>query len=218
MTALYVGLLDAMAPYDWTERLGSAQRFVLVGHRSLAWPLGGARLAGLVLLIARRRSGLSFPRHPGEWLWVAMACSLVVGTSADLGLFLAGRSLRNPFLHAGCDLAACAIFLVARRFAGAARWQRFFSWVVIVNLARAAWWPFVHATRGRFFVMFWPLHTAITTLLPIVPGVVLAAVVFRERRHGPRYPWPHWVGVGLYLYGCLLHVLWTASHRVAQFW
>ena len=58
------------------------------------------------------------------------------------------------------------------------------------------------------------LHLAVNSVLPIIPGILLLSVVFRERKLRDRLPWPHWVGAGLYLYGWLLQTFWTLSFRL----
>lgn len=217
VTALYVGALEAMSPYDLVKWHGPAQRFLHAAYRSLGWPSGGATLAGLLLLVHRRRSGLPFPRHPGEWLWVAMGGTLLIRLSAMVGAFIVSPGASLHSVCACCYLAACILFLAVRRHAGTAGWRCFCSWVIGINLAQATWWAFWKTMRGSRFVDPAMLYLVVNSLLPIVPGVILAVVVFRGRKLRGELPWPHWAGAGLYLYGWLLNLLRELSYRLVWF-
>lgn len=207
VTAFYVGVQAVMSVEDWMTGLDPGHRLLYSAHRALGWPSRGATLAGLLLLLYRRHSGLPFLRHPGEWLWAAMGGSLLIWVAARLGAFIARPGAEPRPLYACCSLAACVLFLVARRHSGTTGWRRFFSCVIVLNLVHAAWWAFSQALRESGHVDLWEWHIAAYSLLPIASGIILVSVVFRERKLRAKLPWTHWVGVGLYLYGWLLDLL-----------
>jgi hypothetical protein len=162
----------------------------------------GAAWAGLALWAARRRRRLPFPRHPGEYLLV------VLGVTEGLGL------LNQFFMVMIITVEVDWIIQIALGIAGLGLCALVLLWPVLAVKSRRWRWFFVMRFALYVVEFLTPLILARTMapaslrfwlILQGVPfevliGVVLIAVVLKDRSGGRRYPWTHWAGVGVQLW------------------
>jgi hypothetical protein len=169
---------------------------------------GGLSLGGLALLVTRRLQRSPFPYYPGEYLFVLMGLSVLVGLGQSIFFALSvlleelGRfpwdsylSYRvGQFFSSGFNTLICAW--------GAAK----------VKIRRWRWF-FVLAALGAAFpvlvccIMPWDafgLHVASYS----VASVYLLVVVLVETRRRKQYPWTHWAGVFLRLWHGVIALSW----------
>jgi hypothetical protein len=157
----------------------------------------------MVLVVARRRRGLRFPVHPGEYLLVLRGFSVLIGWA----------SLATAFLVFGSDgvfrfqpipvLLVVSTLILVLLYVGAWVWT-------VVGVKSPRWRVFLLAMPASYFLgeavllVFYRLVAPSTganaarlsrALPPLIVTIVLAAVVLKDHLDGKRYPWTHWFGV-----------------------
>lgn len=206
--ALYFGITRA---FTRTSNAGEPPPIGMLLHWS-GWGIGaGTGLGGLWLCLARRCRGVRFPVHPGEYLWIAIGIRVAIGLAIQATWYLAvsaDPSRARPSLVASLALQfvavvfVCLVLLVAVRRIKIRRWRTFLL-VLIVAQVLAFFWMAAARQFGGFL-----------SALNLIPCGVLVVVVLMDIRQRRRYPWPHWVGVGLDLWlyvvctGWLIWVFW----------
>ncbi len=164
----------------------------------------GLAMGGLLLWLARRLRAAPFPRHPGEYLLLVQGIMAVLGLGVHFSFSLIELLSEGDGLYAfwggiffAYYLTGAMIYLMAARRVGVRRWRRFFflcagTGVLAGLLACIVWYRFGAA------------HQALYVLV----SVVLVVIVIRDHREGFRYPWTHWLGVGVRMWFTLLSVAW----------
>ena len=185
-------------PYR-TESLRPAAGPLGVAAGSLYSIGGGAALAGL-LLLTRRRRGLPFPEHPGEYLLVMTG----VASTLDMisrAVFLRFFEAPTLWLYNLSSLAIlginCLVFLWAFVCVNTWRWRLFF---LAIPAAKGVTVPVAYLL-SRWL----PPGTAwlwrIENLLPhLLVAAALVVVVLSDLFQRKSYPWTHWFGVGTRLW------------------
>ena len=163
---------------------------------------GGAALAGLILLVARRLRRIPFPVHPGEYLLVVCAVGAILQLAAQpiyiyMLAGLSGDSSGPPgFLFTIIPLAIlcvnAAVFIWALVCVKAWRWRIFLLSIPVCHLAAYGLMILTANTVRPGSMVF-----MIPSLVPVATSVILLIPVLRDHLDGRRYPWSHWFGVGL---------------------
>jgi len=160
---------------------------------------GGAALAGLFLL-RRRRRGLAFPEHPGEYLLVMTAVSIALDAIRRV-VFLRFIVTSTDWLYDLSSLAFLAInglvFVWALARMTSWRWLLFFlaipsAWGAAIPLAYLLTWSMLPGSGWQ-----WRMECMLPHLLV---AAALVAVVLKDHIQGNRYPWTHWFGIGTRLW------------------
>ena len=160
----------------------------------ILWNIGtGAALSGLVLLVSRRWRETRFPVHPGERLLVVMSADAWIDLSVHLLMTLYLVVTQSNFdaavqLWSGVPLYLQTIvigvlfFLTARRLESPG-WRRVFRW------------------NGTAYLLYpFSCDLIIPIAVSLIANLILIAVLVSDHRDGDRYPWTHWLGVGLKLW------------------
>ena len=168
--------------------------------------VSGAGLAALLLWASRRRRGLCFPRHPGEYLLVLQGASDVVGVASPLCLDLShfhhvlwGFLLLNA-IPTGVDVAF-RVWAALR--ARSARWRMFFLVSLLPPLiylpAALVLLPDDRALRMAYTPMFneIPVLQWATAVAALPTCALFILALFKDYRERQRYPWTHWLGIAL---------------------
>jgi len=182
----------------------------------------GAALSGLVFLMVQQHYRLAFPCHPGEYLWLALGLNVLF----DWGVrtILLGPTLVDavgPFASVpfspqqGWLLVAVQSFLVLA-FLIPALLAVLFAFFPILKAGMflsaagrcgARHWRIFFLVGSAVFVLYLPLfciepHTWLTLyqVFELGLGLALVAVLVADRKRNARYPWTHWLGVGVSLW------------------
>lgn len=174
------------------------------GGQGVPWMIMGVgnatALAGLVLLVARRFRGMPFLTHPGEKLWALLGFSgisflaqyalvLQVIKSADSSSMIAVSAM-----SAVSGLVTFVLHIWAA-MKSTGLWRLYFVAAVL--------FPFVFGCFGTPLLMQLG-RPAMVLLVAVVSrgviGLILLMAVVGDHRRKIRYPWTHWVGVGLGLW------------------
>jgi hypothetical protein len=155
----------------------------------------GTAWASLAMLVWRRRRGRVFPLHPGEWLWVALGLKDLYGLAwqaltwqllfrPQAGVVMSWSVFRiyvTSFM-----LLHCLIFLATALQVKVVHWRRFMFASVAAGLAR---WLVICAggSPGGIGIM----------VIGSLVAVLLVVVLVMDLSGRNRYPWSHWLGVGL---------------------
>jgi hypothetical protein len=216
--ALYLGLAQ-------TARLVEAA-VADRGEASVVWEassvLGGLgagiALSGLLLWFVRRLRGKPFPRHPGEYMLVVEAISCLLGLGLHF-LFVYLRVWSEDDwsaipMYFWWDkilivfyLIHAVIWTVAGTRIAVRRWRRLFFLCAASNVLDG----FLNCAGIASFV---PVHY----LLYVLVSIVLVVIVIRDHRQGMRYPWSHWLAVGIRFWFALLSVGWFVLFTFLQHW
>jgi hypothetical protein len=168
----------------------------------------GPALGGLLIWGARLRRAILFPRHPGEYLLVVEGMiallSLETGFLAPLLIEVLDQYDEPPIvfvsflgvLLVSFHLAGVLVWYFAGRWIGTGAWGMFFFLCAGAQLLGSC-----NCGALSFLVVG---HCELDLLISPIP-VVLAV---KEHRRGLRYPWTHWLGVGIWLWFALLNVPW----------
>ena len=151
--------------------------------------LAGTYLAGLVLMVSRRRHHRPFPRSGGEMIWVFGG----LGTVESLLIFgwmaiLTPQGFTYSWYMGWRGLFAIILWLPLyiysiRKYAG--QWRAFFAIRLFLEFI-------------TFFANVLMLSLFVYGVRLFVDAVLLLIVtLFDLRRHRHRYPWPHWFGIVL---------------------
>jgi hypothetical protein len=206
--AIYLGLAQT-AQLITADLAEGADRSLIFEASSVLHGLGsGIALAGLLLWFARRRRGIPFPRHPGEYMLVvqAMICLLGLGFQflvAYLRVLSEEETSALPMyfwldkIWVVLSLVHALLWMVADLRIRIRRWQRFFFLCAGAHVLGG----FLHCAGVNEFI-------AAHYLLYVLVTIVLVVIVVRDHRQGMRYPWSHWLGVGLRFWFALLSLGW----------
>lgn len=175
-------LLQSLGQGEFTGVQAALHAFRAIG--------AGATMAGLLLWIARRRRGLSFPVYPGEYLAVAhgvitvtwlFGCCLAVGTGASFEQIW----FRVYFMAA---IGGGLMFYAALARLTIKRWRVFFQFkLVVLGMVLCC-----HGFGGyRGSTMLFLLEPLVTAVAVLMLGMILW-IDHRQRKH---VPWTHWLGV-----------------------
>lgn len=164
-------------------------------------------LGGLCVLALRRWRGLSFPRHPGEYLWILAGMTLVIvfgrlilsTSTGSLLPWISGLGQLSSVLLSGL-LGALWIWAIVetRRW----RWRLFLGVAATAAILPAALYVLIAGTAATspngMLVRTLILYSAID--LSMIP------VLYVDHRQGIPRPWTHWTGVLLRLADALMRV------------
>ena len=205
--AVYFGLAQTaqLITADFVDR--SDTRLVHEASWVLSGLGSGLALSGLLLWLARRWRGMPFPRHPGEHMLVVQAINCILGLGfqflfAHLWVLSEQETLDLP-VYLWWDkllfvlfLIHALIWMVAGLRIGIRRWRRFFFLCAAarVLLGLVACGGVLSST---------PYH-----VLYVLLSIVLIVIVVRDHRQGMRYPWSHWLSVGVHFWFTLLNLWW----------
>jgi len=208
--ALWMGIMRGLvlAAEDDSPVLGSIPFFATAG--TLYGIGGGTALAGLILFIARRWRGFRFPVHPGEYLLVISAISVVL-QAAVYPIYLAMAHLEflgesaMPFfviLPLATFVINAAFFVWALLGVKRRRWRIFLLSIPVCHLVGYGlmWMWFSIARPG-------PQAYVIQSVAPLAAGVVLLIVVIQDHLEGRRYPWSHWMGIALRFWFAVVRIV-----------
>jgi hypothetical protein len=192
--AVYLGamqtpLIVSSATFD------EAETSVLFKAMLLFSCLGaGIALGGPCLLVARLVRRAPFPIHPGEYLLVLWGVNSVVFLAASSSALFPEYPLWWMFVGPFRVIGAL-ICLWAANLAEAGRWRGFFLLMAGVQV------------MGCLLCCLGP----IVNVQDVLFSVVLAVIVVRDHWQGLRYPWTHWLGVGLQVWFTLATLGWLAA-------
>jgi hypothetical protein len=216
--AVYFGL--ARTAQLITAELADRPDGNVVFEASSVWyGLGsGIALSGLLLWVARWRRAVPFPRHPGEYMLIVQAiiCVLVLGLHFLSGyLRLLSEQETSAFsvyfwqdkIWVALYLVHALLWMVADIRIGIRRWQTFFFLCAGVHVLSG----FLNCAGMDRFV-------AAHYLLYVLLSIVLVVIVVRDHRQGMRYPWSHWLGVGIRFWFTLLSLVWFVLETFFQHW
>jgi hypothetical protein len=192
-TALYLGVLrGTILPVTKEPNVADLANSVPVAVLMVLASVGsGASLAGLALWIACRRGGMSFPEFPGEYL-IAMR-------GVSTGIQMAALAWSTTGSHPLPPIPSLMI-LYSVEFLG--------PYCAIMQGVTGPWLK--HLVL-RLFIWF--------LCMPLGPTICLVALLsslWHDFRCGRRYPWTHWLGVGLDLWWnvlCLFLVPCLLTHQ-----
>jgi len=192
--AVYMGITQSLerglGSFGWT---GFETGIFRATTRAVQAIGGGAALAGLVLWIARRRRGMRFPVHPGEFLL------LLIGTLVAFRLlkFVLAMTIW-PFDATG---PGWTLFAVILGLAPLAVLGALWLWAVIkikIRRWRAYLWLLLGANVAPALLGGVWMFAISLYVYAAIRGVVIVAllgVAVLDHGDGKRYPWPHWFGV-----------------------
>jgi hypothetical protein len=192
--------------------LGIMRSFWLLSPEQLETPIffriidglygmgSGTALVGLVLFAARRYRRIRFPVYPGEVLLVALGASTVLGLMKTMLIWfalpesdlLSLQWLRLIDLVSG--LGNALIYFIAAVRVKVTRWRTYLATVVVVSALHGC----------ALFRLPWAIIPYIVT--SPLPSLVLAVVVLMDVIQRKKYPWTHWVGVGIAVWLAILNV------------
>lgn len=164
---------------------------------------GGAALAGLILLVARRLRRIRFPVHPGEYLLTYCAVGAVL-QAAVYPIYLAMAHLdfssgsTMPFfviLPLATFVINVAFFIWALIGVKRRRWRVFLLSIPVCHVVGYGLMGVTASLAGPGAIFY-----VVQNVAPLVASVVLAVVVIQDRLEGRRYPWSHWMGIALRLW------------------
>ncbi|MGD0897684.1 MAG: hypothetical protein ABR915_07590 [Thermoguttaceae bacterium] len=207
------------AVYLAVERAGARFRGSFPGEEGLRYQAimslralgaGGAVMGG-VLFVARRFRRLAFPRHPGEYLLLAMAleCIVALASSSFLPRSLYGPSALLYFsLQDVLRLLGSLILLIpAWRKTTPPLWRVYFGLSIAANLGSSS--------VLSHFAGAWSVYAYAG--IALLPSVLLVAIVLRGWRTRHCYPWTHWFGAGMALWGALCTIIWLVAYSLGAF-
>lgn len=152
--------------------------------------IAGTFLAAPLLMILRWKQGHTFPRSGGEIIWLFGALVAVEWLLFDL--FYAAFEDGYAYLCYRGTRALFGIFLWLPAYIYAIRtcrgyWRAYF---VILLPAGFIWYVNEHVVYADIAIFLFR-EVFSTSLLAVALWVDL-------RRVGPRLPWPHWIGIGVW--------------------
>jgi len=186
----------------------------------LSVPLGlgmGTALAGLVLLVSRRLRGFPLARHPGEYMLLLFGVSSVssAATYTIVAHFQPGRlggTSWTQYVFIATALGVLVIngliLLVALVRVKILRWRIFFA-VVMMTAVLQRILPVVVSMAGFFGTR---LLVTVLQLVPLITVLALIVVVVMDLHQRKRYPWQHWLGVGLQFWFGAFNVGWLVYY------
>jgi hypothetical protein len=169
----------------------------------------GATLGFPLAWWANRRNGRSFPRHPGDWLWLLAFLDLVVWLGVFVTSYVVGPRIRDDgldLLVITIQVRACmallidivGIMCVRRPLRWCAyMWLRLLPstlWAVVI--VGIGWWGMEYAWSVAFV-------DGLSYALPVI-ALFLGLWDWRVKAH---FTWTHWVGVGI--------IVWALPIRIA---
>ena len=192
--AFYLGIIRSF----WLLLPGGSETSGALIFANLFGMANGTALGGLVLFAARRYRRIRFPVHPGEVLLVALGVSTVLGLILYVpfllyvsinfhSLSLKGRTADLAPLLLLNMFGNAAIFLVSMAFTNVPRWRGFFITVAAFSVICGCIGGPMNA------VLLFP----VLGMMSPIAGLVLCFVVFLDVTQRIKYPWTHWVGVGI---------------------
>lgn len=198
--ALYSGTVQGLQRAFRSEVTRISEGAIVTVHVLAA----GAALAGLVLFAARRRRGMPFPIHPGEFLIVLLGMnavalllgSIVVVWYSQVASFGANNDGRWVYrtMNIAIFVINVAWWIWAFIRLKAPRWRLFLLWIPVCQVLAV---PLLFISVQRMGVgASMLLHSA----GPVLISVALGIVVLWDHLKGLRYPWTHWFGVAVWFW------------------
>ena len=158
----------------------------------------GIAMGGPCLLLARVVRGVPFPIHPGDYLLVLWGVNSIFSLGAS---FVLVSEYRMWWMFIGpLRMVGAVICLWAANLVETGRWRAFFFLMAGVQVI------------GCLLCCLGP----IVNVQDVLFSVVLAVIVVRDHWQGLRYPWTHWLGVGLQIWFALATLGWLAA--IVFFW
>ncbi len=216
--AVYLGLVET-ARLITADLIDPSDPRVIFEASSVLYGLGsGIALAGLLLWFGRRLRGKPFPRHPGEYMLMVQAVSCFVNLGAHFlfsHLWALSEQETSTFYFypwwkvirfVQC-LTYAALWMVADLRVGHRRWQTFFF---LCAASQVLFGLLALAEIDRFHGVFYVGYVLLT--------IVLIVIVVRDHQQGMRYPWTHWLSVGIRFWFTLLSLWWLVLETFFQHW
>ena len=178
---------------------GQEQDFGWAAVLTLFYGLGmGTALAGLALLVSRRLCGFPLAKHPGEYLLLATGVSSLDSAMMQmLAVHFDQWSSTRHMLTAvdlSCVIVGGLILLIAAIRVKVRRWRVFFVIVMITAVLQ----QLLLIVIARSFSV--GVVGITSEVVPQIATVALMVVVLMDLCGRKRYPWQHWLGVGLRLW------------------
>ena len=214
-TAVYLGLVQFYCAAD-ASALAAVHWWPYAAHMIAASMAEGAALGALVLFLTRQRSNRVFPCHPGEFLVVAAgvgaaargAAILIVTLCEEPPHRLLPGSFSQTLWSVGLMLSTL-IYLLPALHAAQRGWRVFFCCAIGIRII------FLIVPRMTWLVAQAQFVSCVAVALALLVAVILDLV--RRRR----YPWTHWLGIGLWFWILILNGLgivltWLVQHHVLK--
>ena len=206
--ALCLGLQRVVGQLFWNPARPFGDSVLKIASTVLTSLGNGAALGGLLLWVARRRRGLPFPEHPGEYLLVVLGLGEVVRWSYSLLLLpvTPATLTRNMALLYGREVLAVVVLLWPLLAVRSRRWRVFFGAMLASRALMLLYWVLSLSWLSlRAPATFSGLLLSCLVLL-VAADAILVVIVLRERWGGVRYPWTHWAGVAVALWLALIGI------------
>jgi hypothetical protein len=170
------------------------------------WSIGtGAALSGLILLVSRRWQEERFPVHPGEALLVVMSVDAWIDLSVHslMALYLL---VTQSSLNAAVQLWYAAPFYLQTIVMAV-------LYFVTARRLESPRWRSVFWFSGTAYLLYpFCCNQTIPMAISLTSNLILIFVVVSDHQEGARYPWTHWLGVGLKLWFTPLIAAWLVYY------
>ena len=196
-TAAYLGLqqeFEAARELSFPE--GTRSSAVRMTHEAMGV---GAALTGLLLFVVRRMRRTAFPKHPGEFLILALGVAVLANLAFQMAAILSlsegatytSSNWRRVFLTTGQLISGIILLLAASR-------TRYWRWRVVLFWLAAVNALYCLAMSLEFFALL-----DFLSILSVLGSLLLLCVFLMDLVQRVPYPWTHWFGVATKLWFAL---------------